>query len=234
MKMTVTLIVLGIILGIAGSIAVRRFFRRKQEYHIYAFLENMKSVGELVVFKAFTKEIVTTADHWLGKAGKKYLTWLMSEMKMAMIFQFEINFWYDLRSPEFKIQETAEDRFVITMPQCLYAIAIKDISFYDEQSAKLLNWLLPPLVGKAFSKNFSEEDKNKLKDEAKMQAASMADELIKRLSSEIEKSARQTMEMLSKSFGAKSVVIDFSKSQLLEKGISDASGQAFAQEPTIH
>jgi hypothetical protein len=123
-----------------------------------------------------------------------------------MIFQFEINFWYDLRSPEFKIQETAEDRFVITMPQCLYAIAIKDISFYDEQSAKLLNWLLPPLVGKAFSKNFSEEDKNKLKDEAKMQAASMADELIKRLSSEIEKSARQTMEMLSKSFGAKSVV----------------------------
>ena len=87
MKMTMALIVLGIILGIAGSIAVRRFLRRKQEYHVYSFLENMKSVGELVVFKAFTKEIVTTADHWLGKAGKRYLTWLMSEMKMAMIFQ---------------------------------------------------------------------------------------------------------------------------------------------------
>ena len=71
MKMTVALMVLGIILGIAGSIAVRRSLRRKQEYHIYSFLENMKSVGELVVFKAFTKEIVTTADHWLGKAGKR-------------------------------------------------------------------------------------------------------------------------------------------------------------------
>ena len=78
-------------------------------------------------------------------------------------------------------------------------------------------------MGKAFSKNFSEEDKNKLKDEAKMQGASMANELIKRLSSEIEKSARQTMEMLAKSFGAKSVVLDFSKSQPLEKGITDGS-----------
>jgi hypothetical protein len=39
---------------------------------------------------------------------------------------------------------------------------------------------------------------------------------------------------LSKSFGAKSAVIDFSKSQLLEKGISDASGQVVAQEATVH
>jgi hypothetical protein len=223
MEMTLAMIALGIILGVAGSIAITRRFKRKQEYQIHSFVENMKSVGELVVFKAYTKEIVTTADHWLGKAGKKYLTWLMSEMKMAMIFQFEINFWYDLKGPDFSVKQAGEGRFIITMPQCLYNIGIKDISFYDEQSAKLLDWLLPPLVGKAFSKNFSEEDKNKLKDEAKMQAASMANELIKRLSSEIEKSARQTMEMLAKSFGAKSVVLDFSKSQPLEKGITDAS-----------
>jgi F0F1-type ATP synthase membrane subunit b/b' len=78
-------------------------------------------------------------------------------------------------------------------------------------------------MGKALSRSFSKEDKNKLKDEAKMQAPSMADELIKRLSSEIEKSARKNMEMLAKSFGAKSVVLDFSKSQPLVKGITDAS-----------
>ena len=78
-------------------------------------------------------------------------------------------------------------------------------------------------MGKAFSKNFSEEDKNRLKDEAKLQASSMADQLIKQLSSEIEVSARQTMEMLAKSFGAKSVSLDFSKSRLLEKGVTDFS-----------
>jgi hypothetical protein len=226
-------IVIGIVLGVAGSIIVRKAFRRKapgegtKEHQIYAFVENMKSVGELVVFKAFTKEIVTTAENWLGKVGKKYLTWLMSNMKMAMVFQFEINFWYDLKSRDFKVTDAGQDRFMITMPKCLYNIHIKDISFYDEQSAKLLDWLLPPLISRVFAKDFTEEDKNRLKDEAKMQASLMANQLIEQLSSEIEKSARQTMEMLAKSFGAESVVLDFSESQLLEKEVTDLS-----KEPT--
>jgi hypothetical protein len=226
-------IVIGIVLGVAGSIIVRKAFQKKtpgegtKEHQIYAFVENMKSVGELVVFKAFTKEIVTTAENWLGKVGKKYLTWLMSNMKMAMVFQFEINFWYDLKSRDFKVTDTGQDRFMITMPKCLYNIHIKDISFYDEQSAKLLDWLLPPLISRVFAKDFTEEDKNRLKDEAKMQASLMANQLIEQLSSEIEKSARQTMEMLAKSFGAESVVLDFSESQLLEKEVTDLS-----KEPT--
>ena len=229
MDMAVIGIVAGILCGVVGSVLVRRAFERKKsggstpEHQIYSFVENMKSVGELVVFKAFTKEIVTTAENWLGQAGKKYLTWLMSNMKMAMVFQFEINFWYDLRSSDFMVTPAGENRFHVVMPECLYNISIKDISFYDEQSAKLLDWLLPPLISRVFSKDFSEEDKNRLKDEAKLQASAMADQLIKQLSSEIEKSARQTMEMLAKSFGAKSVSVDFSKSRLLEKGVTDLS-----------
>jgi len=50
------------------------------------------------------------------------------------------------------------------------------------------------------------------------------------LSSEIEKSAKQTVEMLAKSFGAKSVLIDFSKSPLLEKGITDLSKQQILEQ----
>jgi hypothetical protein len=65
---------------------------------------------------------VPTADHWLGKAGKDYLSWLMFEMKMAMIFRFEINFWYDLRSPHLKVTDTGQGSFMIPMPQCLYTI----------------------------------------------------------------------------------------------------------------
>lgn len=230
-------IIIGIVLGVAGSIIVRKAFRKKapgegtKEHQIYAFVENMKSVGELVVFKAFTKEIVTTAENWLGKVGKKYLTWLMSNMKMAMVFQFEINFWYDLKSRDFKVTDAGQDRFMITMPKCLYNIHIKDISFYDEQSAKLLDWLLPPLISRVFAKDFTEEDKNRLKDEAKMQASLMANQLIEQLSSEIEKSARQTMEMLAKSFGAESVVLDFSESQLLEKEVTDLSKEP-TEQPT--
>jgi len=236
LEMMLIVLVLGIIVGIAGYIFIKRIFSGKStktkvsELQIYSFIENMKSVGELVVFKVFTKEIVTAADHWLGEVGKKYLTWLISKMKMAMIFQFEINFWYDLKSSDFRVTDSGDGSFVIIMPQCLYDISIKDISFYDEQEGKLLDWLLPPLIGRVFSKGFSEEDKNKLKDEAKTQASSMADELIKQLSSEIEKSARQTMETLAASFGAKSVLLDFSKSQLSERGITDLTQQQLAEK----
>ena len=228
-------IVIGIVLGVAGSIIVKKAFSKKvsgegtKQHQIYAFVENMQSVGELVVFKAFTKEIVTTADHWLGKVGKKYLTWLMSNMKMAMVFQFEINFWYDLKSLDFRVTDAGQGWFMIKMPKCLYNINIKDISFYDEQSAKLLDWLLPPLISRVFSKDFTEEDKNRLKDEAKTQASSMANQLIKQLSSEIEKSARQTMEMLAKSFGAESVILDFSESQLMEKEVTNLSPEPTEQ-----
>jgi len=122
-------LVLGIIVGIAGSIFVKRILSGKStktkvsELQINSFIENMKSVGELVVFKVFTKEIVTAADHWLGQVGKKYLTWLISKMKMAMIFQFEINFWYDLKSSDFRVTDAGDGSCVITMPQCLYNIS---------------------------------------------------------------------------------------------------------------
>lgn len=216
--------VFGILLGGLGArtwILRRRAGRSAapggSSHQMHVFLENMRSVGELVVFKAFTKEIVTTAENWLGNIGKRYLTWLMSNMKMAMVFQFEISFWYDLRSPDFQLSFPGGNRVAISMPPCLYHISITDISFYDEQSAKLLDWLLPPLIGRAFTKGFSEEDRNRLKDEAKLQASSMAHQLIRQLSSEIEKSAGQTLGMLARSFGAGEVTLDFSRSRLQEK-----------------
>ena len=72
-----------------------------REIKIHASLEELRSVGELVVFKVITKEIVTTSMHWLGEKGKKYFQWLISTKKMAMIFEFDIDFRYDLRSPDF-------------------------------------------------------------------------------------------------------------------------------------
>jgi hypothetical protein len=94
----------------------------------------MKSVGELVVFKAFTKEIVTAAKHWFGDVGKRYLTWLVSNKKMAIVFEFEINFWYDLKNPDFTVTDAGVDTFNIKMPQCLYDISIRRISLRPAES----------------------------------------------------------------------------------------------------
>jgi len=229
--MEITLLVVGIILGALVVMGILKIVPKKGAGRsapvprVHIFLENLKSIGELVVFKAYTKEIVTAAEHWFNEWGKKYLTWLISNKKMAMVFAFEISFWYDLKSPDFTVGDAGLGKFVIKMPRCLYDISIKDISFYDEQRAKLLPWLIPGLLSEVFGKGPNEEDRNRLKDEALKQASFMADRLIQRLSSEIEKSAQQTMEMLAKSFGAKSVMLDFSKSQLVQRSVTDYSPQ---------
>ncbi|MFN2350311.1 MAG: DUF4230 domain-containing protein [Kiritimatiellia bacterium] len=163
-------------------------------------IERLKAIGQLSVFKVLTKEIVTEVDHSWGAFGSKYLSWILSGKKMAMIFEFEIDFRYDLHSPDFKVKSTA-DAFVLTMPPCMYEIHIRDIQFYDEQKSKLVPWLLPDLLNTLFTDGFSEQDRNRLKDAAKNSARQQAQALIGDLRSDVEQSARQTLKSLARAFG---------------------------------
>jgi hypothetical protein len=208
-------LILGLGLGLGGVFALVRMRKRDAsgqeaaKTNIYTTIENMRSVGELSVFKVITKEIVTTKDHWAGRFGKRYLEWLMSSKKMAMIFEFDIDFRYDLRDPAMKILDEGEGRFRIRMPRCLYEIHIRDINFYDEQKARLLPWLFPELLTSVFGSGFDEEDRNKLKEEAKQKAYELAKNLVHTLRSEVQNSARQTVEALGKGFAAERVFVDF-------------------------
>jgi len=193
-----------------------RTARPKGDVRVYPSIEHLRSVGELVVFKMITKEIVTAADHWFGEWGKRYFKWLLSEKKMAMIFEFEIDFRYDLRSRDFVIEQTGEGEYRLVMPKCFYDTHIRDVSFYDEQSSKLLPWLIPDLLNRAFGPGFSETDKNNLKEEAKQQAAHIAGDFVDRLRPEVQSSAKQTMETLGKALGAKNVMVDFTGSELIQ------------------
>ena len=59
------------------------------------------SIGELRVYRAYMKEIVTSVDHVWGDIGKKYFSWMLSEKKLAMVFEFEVDFVYNLSSKTF-------------------------------------------------------------------------------------------------------------------------------------
>jgi hypothetical protein len=142
---------------------------------------------------------------------------------MAMIFEFEIDFRYDLRSRDFVIEQTGEGEYRLGMPKCFYDIHIRDVSFYDEQSSKLLPWLIPDLLNRAFGPGFSESDKNVLKEEAKQQAAHIAGDFVDKLRSEVQSSARQTLETLGKALGARIVMVDFSGSELVQTKV-EATG----------
>jgi hypothetical protein len=193
-----------------------------------AAIEELKAIGVLSVFKAVTKEIVTARDHSLGDLGKRYLEWLITSRKMAMIFEFDIDFQYDLRDPSFTVQEDGPGRYQLQMPRCDYVVHIRNVTFYDEQGGKLLPIILPDAINKILGGGFNEEDRNKLMEEARAQAEQLAQNLARRLSSEVQTSARQTMEMLAKSFGATAARVVFPdaeprKTQIVQEPAAAAS-----------
>ncbi|MFL1706303.1 DUF4230 domain-containing protein [Campylobacter sp. MOP7] len=172
-------------------------------------ISQIKSIGELSVFQVYSKEIVTKTDHAFGSFGKEYLRWLVSEKKLSMIFEFEINFIYDLTSPKMDIVNTANGEYLIVMPPCKYKFSIANMKFYDEKNGKFIPFLLPDSLNGFFGSTFTEEDKNKLITEARNEVEKMSVKLISELQNKIHKSARDTLEAIAKSFGARSVRFEF-------------------------
>ena len=228
-----TVVLLSLLCGALFAGVLMLLFRRKGgakslEIRAVAAIEELKAIGVLSVFKAVTKEIVTARDHSLGDLGKRYLEWLITSKKMAMIFEFDIDFQYDLRDPSFAVQEDGPGRYRLRMPRCDYVVHVRNVTFYDEQGGKLLPIILPDAINKILGGGFNEVDRNKLLEAAKGQAEALAENLARRLSSEVQTSARQTMEMLAKSFGAQSVQVVFPdaephKAQLVESSAAAAS-----------
>jgi len=180
-----------------------------REVRVFSSIEQLRAIGQLSVYKVMTKEIVTETDHTWGEFGTRYLTWMLSKKKMAMIFEFVIDFRYNLQSPLFEIAETGESSYSITLPPCDFEVNIRDIRFYDEQGSKFLPWLLPDLLNGFLSNGFSEEDKNRLVDAAKGHAEKQALELINSIQSDVQKSATATLESISRAFGVENVEFKF-------------------------
>jgi hypothetical protein len=181
-----------------------------KEIRVFSSIEQLRAIGQLSVYKVMTKEIVTETDHTWGEIGSRYLSWVLSNKKMAMIFEFVIDFRYNLQSPLFEISETGEAAYAVVMPPCDYEVHIRDIRFYDEQGAKFLPWLIGDLTKGFLGGGFSEEDKNKLVDAAKGHAEKQALELINNIQSEVQKSAKTTLESISHAFGVEKIDFKFS------------------------
>jgi hypothetical protein len=212
----------GVVMGFVAALilagAVARWRSRRnggasgRQTSVQSSIQQLKAVGELSVYKVFTKEIVTEIDHAWGEIGRKYLSWIFSVKKMAMIFEFEIDFRYDLRSADFQIIES-EGAYTLRMPPCLHETSIRDIRFYDEQKSKLVPWLLPDLVNTLFGGGFDEQDRNRLKDAARRAAETQAQSMIGGLRADVEKSAEQTLRSLARAFGAEQVRFEFPRSK---------------------
>ncbi len=177
-------------------------------------LTELRAIGELSVFKAVSKDILTHVDHSFGDFGRKYLSWAFSKKKLAMVFEFDMDFRYDLRSEELRVEEVADGpggarRAVIHLPPCKVEVSIRNLSFYDEQRAKLLPWLLPDLLQGFFDGRFSEEDKNALIASAKAHALVEAEALAVRYRPQVEQSAFMTLKTLTRPLGFPTLEVAF-------------------------
>ncbi|HKL22395.1 MAG TPA: DUF4230 domain-containing protein, partial [Tichowtungia sp.] len=190
--------------------------RPAKEIRILSTIEKLRAIGELSAYKVMTKEIVTETDHTWGEFGRRYLNWVLSDKKMAMIFEFVIDFRYNLNSPDFKIEETGENAYSISMPPCDYEVNIRNIRFYDEQGSRFLPWLIGDLTKGFLGGGFSETDKNALVDAAKAHAEKQALELINNIQADVQKSARTTLESISRAFGVEHIDFNFASQTATE------------------
>jgi len=207
--LTLVAVLLG---GGAGWFFASKSRPAANQTHAHTSLEGMRAVGELSVFKAITKEIVTETDYSFGEFGRKYLRWAFSQKKLAMIFEFQIDFRYDLRSPDFRIESAdgGEGRNArLHLPPVKAEISVRSLRFYDEQRSKLMPWLLPDLLNGAFGPGFTEEDKNRLLEGAALHAKSHAHALIEQLRPEVEASARATLLPLAHALGVRNAQLSF-------------------------
>ncbi len=217
------ILLLLVVLGVVFLLVMRQFKRKSaSEITVHISLQQIRSIGQLSVFKIITKEIVTETDHSWGAFGSKYLSWVLSKKKMAMIFEFEIDFRYDLRRSDFVINETGPGAYRLHMPPCLNEVHIRDIQFYDEQRSRLLPWLLPDLLSGFLMDGFSEEHRNKLIAAAKTHAQQQATDLIGNYASDVESSARATLRSIGRAFGAEEIDFVFAKREAIDLTIAYA------------
>jgi hypothetical protein len=168
---------------------------------IMSSIEGLRAVGELVVLKVVTQQIVTKSDHLLGDWGEKWLAWLLSSKKTAMIFEFVVDFRYDLRDARFQARLADGGSVEFQMPPCFYEIQMKDIRIYDERASALVPVILPEWIGQIFGGKFSEKEKNQLIRAARMEAEGLARQLAGRMMGEVRHSADATLRLIARGIG---------------------------------
>jgi len=227
---TLAALVVFLLLGFGGGWLWRAKGRAApREIVLRSSIDELRAIGELSAFKAVSKDLITHSDHTFGDFGRKYLSWAFTKKKLAMVFEFEMDFRYDLRSDLFRIHaelrapdpagREAAPHARIELPPCRVEVSIKDLAFYDEQRSRLLPWLLPDLLQGFFDGRFSEDDKNRLISAARAHAMAQAQGLAERYREQVERSAYTTLTMLVRPLGYPTVEVKFAQRQELSTDV---------------
>lgn len=140
--------------------------------------ERVRAVGKLVGLEVHAKEIATATKGW---------NWLppilLSQAKVAMIFQFEKQYAVELGAlSESDVQDMGDGHFRLTLPPIVGSLRLMDVEPYDIQQGRVLG--LVDVI------NMNAERQSELMRTAQTQAA----ELFVKNDDRYEKQARDAIE----------------------------------------
>ena len=137
--MTIALVFITLISAVAITALV---LRRKgpatvDRVEVRQMAEQVRSVGKLVGLEVHAKEIATAKSGW---------SWappiLLSQARLAMIFQFEKQYFADLSlMTGADVEETEPGHFTLNMPPVEGALRLTDVEPYDIQQGRVLGLL---------------------------------------------------------------------------------------------
>jgi len=134
------LILAGVIVGVGALVLIQRLLGRRAKPHslsTHTVFERVRAVGRLVGMEVRAKEIATST---------RGLSWLppiiLSQARVAMIFQFEKQFSVDLaRLRPDDVAPVEADRFRLRLPAVEGALRLIDVTPYDIQAGRVLGLL---------------------------------------------------------------------------------------------
>ncbi len=224
--MTGILVGLGVALLLALTWRLARRGRGKSRKPaaptIESFVTSMRAVGELCVFRIMTKEVISSNKHWFGEFGQKYLNWLLSEERITLIMEFDVDFRYDLNDPACKVTRTGPDSCRIVLPPCRHEVFLRDMRIHSEDKPELLPWLMPDLVGRFFTGGFSVDAKNQLIAESRQESRRFAAEQVRRVTADAQASAVRTLQTLTQGLGYPDVAVEFTPSPEFEATVDSS------------
>lgn len=132
---TVVCLTAGVIIAFVWI--ARRSNAEPTKIDVHGVAERVRATGSLVGLEVAAKEIATATKGW---------GWLppivMSQARLAMIFQFEKQYAVDLgllRAED--VERLGADRYRITLPEVQGKLRLVDVSPYDIQAGRMLGLL---------------------------------------------------------------------------------------------
>jgi hypothetical protein len=137
--LTTILVLLGTLLGVCATVLVMRLFGAKapERSEIRTVAERVRAVGRFVGLEVYAKEIATAKKGWNWMPPM-----LLSQARLAMIFEFEKQYSVDLAAvrPE-HITEVEPGRYRVELPPIRGTLRLVSLEPYDIQDGRVLGLL---------------------------------------------------------------------------------------------